>query len=103
MRRGLLVSDFWYTRILDPRTVVITGLTRNGVWLIEDGEITAPVSTLRFTQSYPKALAPGAILGVGSGRQPGTGPHCERAGAHAEPAPGRLAHHRRRRRLASVS
>lgn len=66
MRRGLLVSDFWYTRILDPRTVVITGLTRNGVWLIEDGEVTAPVSTLRFTQSYPKALAPGAILGVGS-------------------------------------
>jgi predicted Zn-dependent protease len=66
MRRGLLVSDFWYTRILDPRTVVITGLTRNGVWLIEDGEITAPVSTLRFTQSYPNALAPGAVLGVGS-------------------------------------
>ncbi|HEV7657624.1 MAG TPA: TldD/PmbA family protein [Mycobacteriales bacterium] len=66
MRRGLLVSDFWYTRILDPRTVVITGLTRNGVWLVEDGEIVAPVSTLRFTQSYPHALAPGALLGVGS-------------------------------------
>jgi predicted Zn-dependent protease len=70
MRRGLLVGDFWYTRILDPRTVVITGLTRNGVWLIEDGEIAAPVSTLRFTQSYPKALAPGAILGVGSDASP---------------------------------
>lgn len=70
MRRGLLVSDFWYTRILDPRTVVITGLTRNGVWLIEDGEIAAPVSTLRFTQSYPNALAPGAILGVGSDASP---------------------------------
>jgi predicted Zn-dependent protease len=66
MGRGLLVSDFWYTRILDPRTVVITGLTRNGVWLIEDGEIAAPVSTLRFTQSYPNALAPGAVLGIGS-------------------------------------
>jgi predicted Zn-dependent protease len=70
MGRGLLVSDFWYTRILDPRTVVITGLTRNGVWLIEDGEIAAPVSTLRFTQSYPNALAPGAILGVGSDTSP---------------------------------
>jgi predicted Zn-dependent protease len=66
MERGLLVSDFWYTRILDPRTVVITGLTRNGVWLVENGEIVSPVSTLRFTQSYPNALAPGAILGVGS-------------------------------------
>jgi predicted Zn-dependent protease len=66
MRRGLLVTDFWYTRILDPRTVVITGLTRNGVWLVEDGEITSAVSTLRFTQSYPAAVAPGAVLGVGS-------------------------------------
>src|SRR5262249_51746796 len=37
IRRGLLVSDFWYTRILDPRTTVVTGLTRNGVWLVEDG------------------------------------------------------------------
>lgn len=66
LRRGLLISDFWYTRVLDPRTVVVTGLTRNGVWLIEDGEIVAPVSTLRFTQSYPGAVAPGTVLGVGS-------------------------------------
>ncbi len=64
--RGLLVSDFWYTRVLDPRTLVITGLTRNGVWLIEDGVMTQPVQNLRFTQSYPQALAPGAVLGVGS-------------------------------------
>ena len=35
--RGLLVTEFHYTRILDPRTTVVTGLTRNGVWLIEDG------------------------------------------------------------------
>src|SRR3954471_24946381 len=66
MRRGLLVTDFWYTRILDPRTAVVTGLTRNGVWLVEDGEIVSPVSTLRFTQSYPDAVGPGAVLGVGS-------------------------------------
>lgn len=70
MRRGLLVSDFWYTRVLDPRTVVVTGLTRNGVWLVEDGELTRPVSTLRFTQSYPDALAPGAVLAVGSDAAP---------------------------------
>ena len=37
MRRGLLVSDFWYTRVLDPKSLVVTGLTRNGVWLVEDG------------------------------------------------------------------
>ena len=66
VRRGLLVTDFWYTRILDPRPLVITGLTRNGLWLIEDGEITRPVQNLRFTQAYPKALGPDAVLGVGS-------------------------------------
>lgn len=66
VERGLLVTDFWYTRILDPRTQVVTGLTRNGVWLIEDGKVQRPVTNLRFTQSYVEALAPGAVLGVGS-------------------------------------
>ena len=63
--RGLLVSDFWYTRVVDPKRSVWTGLTRNGVWLVEDGQVVAPVSTLRFTQSYLEALAPGAVV-VGS-------------------------------------
>jgi predicted Zn-dependent protease len=69
--RGLLVTDHWYTRVLDPRTLVMTGLTRNGVWLIENGEITRPVRNLRFTQSYPQALAPGQVLGVGTQVVPG--------------------------------
>lgn len=64
--RGLLVTDFWYTRILDPRTQVVTGLTRNGVFLIEDGVVTRPVRNLRFTQSYVEALGPEAVLGVGN-------------------------------------
>lgn len=64
--RGLLVTDNWYTRLLDPRTLVLTGLTRNGVWLIEDGKVTSPVQNLRFTQSYPDALAPGAVRAVGA-------------------------------------
>ncbi len=64
--RGLLVTDIWYTRVLDPRRLVMTGLTRNGVWLVEDGEVTRPVSTLRFTQSYPGALAPGLVAGIGA-------------------------------------
>jgi predicted Zn-dependent protease len=62
VERGLLVTDFWYTRVLDPRTLVVTGLTRNGVWLIEDGRIVRPITNLRFTQSYVEALAPGAVL-----------------------------------------
>ncbi|MEV0131458.1 metallopeptidase TldD-related protein [Dactylosporangium sp. NPDC050688] len=65
VERGLLVTDNHYTRVLDPRTLVVTGLTRNGVWLIEDGVVTRPVRNFRFTQSYPQALAPGAVLGVG--------------------------------------
>ena len=64
--RGLLVTDFWYTRILDPRTQVVTGLTRNGVWLIEDGRVVRPVTNLRFTQSFVDALGPGQVRGVGS-------------------------------------
>jgi predicted Zn-dependent protease len=63
--RGILVTDHWYTRVLDPRTLVMTGLTRNGVWLIEDGKPVAPVRNMRFTQSYPEALRPGAVLGTG--------------------------------------
>jgi predicted Zn-dependent protease len=63
--RGVLVTDHWYTRVLDPRTLVVTGLTRNGVWLIEGGELVAPVRNMRFTQSYPQALGPGAVLGIG--------------------------------------
>jgi predicted Zn-dependent protease len=66
MRRGLLVTDLWYTRVLDPKALVVTGLTRNGVWLVEDGEVVSAVSNMRFTQSYPRALAPGGVLGIGA-------------------------------------
>jgi predicted Zn-dependent protease len=63
---GLLVSDFWYVRVLDPRTLVCTGLTRNGLWRIKDGQVTEAVGNLRFTQSYADALAPGNLLAIGS-------------------------------------
>ena len=68
VERGILVTDFWYTRILDPRTQVVTGLTRNGVWLIEGGRIVRPVTNMRFTQSFLEALAPGAVKGVSAER-----------------------------------
>ena len=67
--RGLLVTDFWYNRILDPKTQVVTGLTRNGLFLIEDGEVTQPVQNLRYTQSVVGALAPGHVLGLGDDAQ----------------------------------
>ena len=68
MERGVLVTDFWYTRILDPRTQVVTGLTRNGVWLVEGGRIVRPVTNLRFTQSFVDAIGPGAVRGISSER-----------------------------------
>jgi predicted Zn-dependent protease len=62
--RGLLVTTFNYCRILDPKTMVVTGLTRNGTFLIEGGEVRTGVRNLRFTQSFLDALAPGRVLGV---------------------------------------
>lgn len=52
--------------MLDPKRLVVTGLTRNGVWLVEDGVPTRAVRDLRFTESYSRALGPGAVLGVGA-------------------------------------
>ena len=64
VRRGLLVTTFNYCRILDPKTQVVTGLTRNGTFLIEDGKVRSGVKNLRFTQSFIEALAPGNVLGI---------------------------------------
>ena len=63
--RGLYVATFNYCRILDPKTMVVTGLTRNGTFMIENGEITGAVTNLRFTQSFVEALGPGRLEGIG--------------------------------------
>lgn len=55
--RGLYITRFWYTRLVHPRDCVVTGMTRDGVFWIENGEIAYPVKNLRFTQSYVQALA----------------------------------------------
>jgi len=54
--RGLYVTRFHYTRPVEPTRVVVTGMTRDGTFLIENGEIAYPVKNLRFTQSYLEAL-----------------------------------------------
>ncbi len=63
---GIYVSMFNYCRILDPKTMVVTGLTRNGTFMIENGKITDAVTNMRFTQSFVDALGDGAILGLGN-------------------------------------
>lgn len=55
--RAVLVSRFHYTNLEDPIRTVLTGMTRDGTFLIEDGEIKTPVKNLRFTQSIVEALS----------------------------------------------
>jgi predicted Zn-dependent protease len=63
--RGLYVATFNYCRVLDPKTQVVTGLTRNGTFMIENGAITGAVTNLRFTQSFVEALGVDRVLGIG--------------------------------------
>jgi len=62
--RGILVGRFWYIRQTDPRTASSTGLTRDGVWMIENGKIAYPLKNFRFNQSTVKMLAPGNVLAM---------------------------------------
>jgi predicted Zn-dependent protease len=55
-KRGLWISRFWYTRTVHPLNVVVTGMTRDGTYLIEDGKVVGPVRDMRFTQGYVEAL-----------------------------------------------
>ncbi|MEN8239947.1 MAG: metallopeptidase TldD-related protein [Actinomycetota bacterium] len=65
VERGIYVSTFNYCRVLDPKSLVVTGLTRNGTFMIENGKITDAVTNLRFTQSFIDALGPGNVAGIG--------------------------------------
>ena len=49
--RGLLLTTLWYIREVDPTTLLLTGLTRDGVYLVEDGAVTAAVNNFRFNES----------------------------------------------------
>ncbi len=49
--RGLLVTHFWYIRVVNPQTLQLTGLTRDGIWLVENGKIARPVMNFRFNES----------------------------------------------------
>ncbi|WP_345496544.1 metallopeptidase TldD-related protein [Nocardia callitridis] len=49
--RGLLLTTLWYIREVDPASLLLTGLTRDGVYLVENGEVTAAVNNFRFNES----------------------------------------------------
>jgi predicted Zn-dependent protease len=54
--RGILVSRLWYIRMVDPQTLLLTGLTRDGTFYIENGQIKFPVKNFRFNESPVIAL-----------------------------------------------
>ena len=55
--RGILVTQFHYTNLLKAQTVEMTGMTRNGTFMVENGKIAFPIKNLRFTQSMPEAFS----------------------------------------------
>jgi predicted Zn-dependent protease len=67
LERGLLVTRFHYTNPVHPKLAIVTGMTRDGTFLVEGGRIVGPVKNLRFTQSYLDALA--GVEAIGSERR----------------------------------
>jgi predicted Zn-dependent protease len=65
-KKGLYINRFWYTRLVHPHDCVVTGMTRDGVFMVEDGEVTYPVKNLRFTMPYVQALANVEAVGKAS-------------------------------------
>jgi predicted Zn-dependent protease len=62
--RGLLLTTLWYIRTVDPTVLLLTGLTRDGVYLVEDGEVTAAVNNFRFNESPLDLLRRAAEAGA---------------------------------------
>ncbi len=65
--RGLLVTQFHYTNMIDPKDLLLTGMTRNGTFRIEGGEVVGAVRNLRFTESLVNALR--NVRGIGRERE----------------------------------
>jgi predicted Zn-dependent protease len=65
--RGLLLTCLWYIREVDPKTLLLTGLTRDGVYLIERGEVVGAVNNFRFNESPVDLLD--RVIGVGASRR----------------------------------
>jgi len=56
IERGVLISRTWYERVVDPRAAAITGITRDGVYLIENGKLTKTLKNFRYFVSMIDAL-----------------------------------------------
>jgi predicted Zn-dependent protease len=67
IERGIYVTRLWYTNALRPNETLITGVTRDGTFLIEDGQIAAPLEDLRMTDSVLRVL--GATQEITAGHE----------------------------------
>jgi len=69
LERGLLVTRLWYLNVVDPMQMVVTGMTRDGTFLVEDGKVVGPVKNFRFNQSlldlFNQVEALGEPVGLG--------------------------------------
>lgn len=63
VKRGVLVTRIWYENMVEPKNLLLTGLTRDGNFLIENGRVTAPVRNMRFNQRLGELFANIAALG----------------------------------------
>ncbi|PWB94223.1 TldD/PmbA family protein [Methylosinus sporium] len=63
-KRGILVTRFWYTNMVDPRSLLLTGLTRDGNFLVENGEIVAPARNMRFNDNLDGVFSRIAAIGA---------------------------------------
>ena len=62
--RGLLLTTVWYLREVDPAVLLLTGLTRDGVYLVEDGQVRAAVNNFRFNESPVDLLGRATEIGA---------------------------------------
>ncbi len=64
LKRGLWITRFHYVNIVHPRKGVLTGMTKDGTFLVEDGQVVGPVRNLRFTESIPEAFSRVEAIGA---------------------------------------
>jgi len=67
--RGILVTRFWYIRYVDQKSVTVTGMTRDGTFMIEDGKIAYGIKNMRFNESVVNVLQ--NVLKLGKGKRVG--------------------------------
>jgi predicted Zn-dependent protease len=70
--RGILVTRLWYIREVDPYEKILTGMTRDGTFLVENGKLAGGVRNFRFNQSIIQMLAPGNVEMIGTPERVGS-------------------------------